>query len=45
MADQFFVNLQTHLAPEAENAGEDGAEDGGEEGEGKKGWFKKMTGG
>ncbi|MEO3476858.1 carbon monoxide dehydrogenase subunit G [Phaeobacter sp. CAU 1743] len=45
MADQFFVNLQTHLAPEAEEAGEDGAEDGGEEGEGKKGWFKKMTGG
>jgi carbon monoxide dehydrogenase subunit G len=39
MADQFFVNLQTHLAPEEAEAEEDAGE-----GEGKKGWFKKITG-
>ncbi|WP_083100568.1 CoxG family protein [Pseudophaeobacter leonis] len=47
MADQFFVNLQTHLAPEApEEAGSE--ESGSEEAHGaaeKKGWFKKITGG
>ncbi|UWQ37998.1 carbon monoxide dehydrogenase subunit G [Leisingera aquaemixtae] len=40
MADQFFANLQAHLAPEA------AADDGGdalEDGE-KKGWFSKVTG-
>ena len=39
MADQFFVNLQTHLAPEDEEgeAGEEASEE-------KKGWFKKITG-
>ncbi|EDZ47623.1 carbon monoxide dehydrogenase subunit G [Rhodobacterales bacterium Y4I] len=40
MADQFFANLQAHLAPESE------ADDGGdapEDGE-KKGWFSKVTG-
>lgn len=36
MADQFFVNLQTHLAPEGA-----GDEEAAEE---KKGWFKKITG-
>ena len=41
MADQFFVNLQTHLAPEDADA--DGEEAEGETGE-KKGWFKKITG-
>jgi carbon monoxide dehydrogenase subunit G len=39
MADQFFVNLQTHLAPEAAEAEGDAGE-----GEEKKGWFKKITG-
>lgn len=38
MADQFFVNLQTHLAPEAEEAEPESAEE-------KKGWLKKITGG
>ncbi|MBQ4827023.1 MULTISPECIES: CoxG family protein [unclassified Leisingera] len=40
MADQFFANLQAHLAPQ------EGTEDGEEtqeEGE-KKGWFSKVTG-
>lgn len=43
MADQFFVNLQTHLAPEPEHVevGEADPDEGGE----KKGWFKKITGG
>lgn len=40
MADQFFVNLQTHLAPQSE-ADDEGAEGKAEE---KKGWFKKITG-
>jgi len=39
MADQFFVNLQTHLAPEEAEAEEDAGK-----GEEKKGWFKKITG-
>lgn len=43
MADQFFVNLQTHLAPEPEGVETDGADPA--EGEEKKGWFKKITGG
>ncbi|WP_037255673.1 CoxG family protein [Roseobacter sp. SK209-2-6] len=38
MADQFFVNLQTHLAPEAEEAEPESSEE-------KKGWLKKITGG
>ncbi|WP_291730141.1 CoxG family protein [Leisingera sp. F5] len=44
MADQFFANLQAHLAPQ-EEAGEDGedGEETPEEGE-KKGWFSKVTG-
>lgn len=42
MADQFFVNLQTHLAPEQpEEVDGEEAEGAGE----KKGWFKKITGG
>jgi len=44
MADQFFVNLQTYLAPETEEAeAEDAAvaADGGGE---KKSWLKKITG-
>ena len=46
MADQFFANLQTYLAPETEEAeagaeGEAVAADGGGE---KKSWLKKITG-
>ncbi|WP_406648331.1 carbon monoxide dehydrogenase subunit G [Aliisedimentitalea scapharcae] len=41
MADQFFVNLQTHLAPVQEDTSEP---DAGGEGDEKKGWFKKVTG-
>ncbi|MFY0308873.1 CoxG family protein [Leisingera sp. D0M16] len=40
MADQFFANLQSHLAPEP--AESDSSEEAGE-GE-KKGWFSKVTG-
>ncbi|WP_192964349.1 CoxG family protein [Phycobacter azelaicus] len=39
MADQFFVNLQTHLAPEGEES-----EVEARASERKKGWFKKITG-
>lgn len=48
MADQFFANLQSHLAPQAQEETADAAdpEGGGEEnsGDGKKGWFSKVTG-
>jgi carbon monoxide dehydrogenase subunit G len=47
MADQFFANLQAHLAPEAEPTLEDGAEPEAEatqDGEKKKGWLSKVTG-
>ncbi|WP_264211051.1 CoxG family protein [Leisingera thetidis] len=45
MADQFFANLQAHLAPDAD-AGEDPAGEAAETAaeEGKKGWFSKVTG-
>ena len=44
MADQFFVNLQEHLAPPAQEDDAPDTEAGAaEEGE-KKGWFKKITG-
>ncbi|AHC99792.1 CoxG family protein [Leisingera methylohalidivorans] len=39
MADQFFANLQAHLAPE-----EAGGDDGPQEEGGKTGWFSKVTG-
>ena len=48
MADQFFANLQSHLAPEgAAGAADDAAEtaqDSGAEGAEKKSWFNKVTG-
>lgn len=47
MADQFFVNLQDHLAPEQpeqEESDADADQAGAEEGE-KKSWLKKITGG
>lgn len=41
MADQFFVNLQTFLAPK--DAADEAVADGEDTGA-KKGWFKKITG-
>ncbi|UWQ54514.1 CoxG family protein [Leisingera caerulea] len=40
MADQFFANLQAHLAPESAAGDEGEAPEDGE----KKGWFSKVTG-
>ncbi|UWQ63269.1 carbon monoxide dehydrogenase subunit G [Leisingera caerulea] len=40
MADQFFANLQAHLAPEPAESGDGEAAGEGE----KKGWFSKVTG-
>lgn len=46
MADQFFANLQAHLAPEAaqEAAADAGTPATDDAAGGKKGWFGKVTG-